>query len=411
VKIFDVSEFYSQRGGGVRSHLELKGHVSCQHGHQSIVVAPGPDDIETVVDGGSRIVHLRGPSLPYDPTYHLLWRIDKVRALCARERPDVLEIHSPYLAAAAALSVSRAHFGVRTFMWHADFIDTYLRPAIEKSTSHALADVALAPVWAMVRGIAHRCDATIVAAKWQVDKLTAHGLPRVVLAPFGVEKSIFSPRARNEEARRALTEGLAADGPSARVMLGIGRFAIEKRWDVVLDAFAFLRARGVNAVLVLFGDGPERAAMQARVTGFPSEIARSVRFLGFERDRGRLAAALASADLLLHGCSFETFGLGVAEAKSAGLPLVAPDAGGAAELVDESCGAVYPAGDANGCAAAAERLLARDPGELRLAAEEAAKLVPTVDDHFTRVFALYEDLLLARRDGAKGTSAPQWSKR
>src|SRR5678809_1462989 len=44
VKILDVTEFYSERGGGVRSHLSLKGHVLCQWGHDHLVVAPGPEN-------------------------------------------------------------------------------------------------------------------------------------------------------------------------------------------------------------------------------------------------------------------------------------------------------------------------------------------------------------------------------
>ena len=52
-----------------------------------------------------------------------------------------------------------------------------------------------------------------------------------------------------------------------------------------------------------------------------------VRFTGFEKRREALASALASADVLVHGCPFETFGLGVAEAVACGLPVVAPDEG------------------------------------------------------------------------------------
>ena len=113
MKVLNVTEFYSERGGGVRSHLTQKGHVSCQLGHEHVVVAPGPSrqrrKLRTArrshagkVAPASRYASIRigGPSLPYDPTYHLLWRVDKVRALVERERPDVLEIDSPYVAAA-----------------------------------------------------------------------------------------------------------------------------------------------------------------------------------------------------------------------------------------------------------------------------------------------------------------------
>jgi alpha-1,6-mannosyltransferase len=147
-------------------------------------------------------------------------------------------------------------------------------------------------------------------------------------------------------------------------------------------------------VLVLFGDGPERASLERAAP-------EGVRFLGFERDRRRFAKALASCDVLLHGCACETFGLGVAEAVASGVPVVVPDAGGAAEAIDASCAEVYAALDAAACAAAAEKLLARDPADLRARAAEAAARVPAAREHYDRVLATYDALFAARAAGRR----------
>jgi alpha-1,6-mannosyltransferase len=343
------------------------------------------------------VIRIGGRALPYDPTYHLLWRVDKVRAIVSRERPDVLEIDSPYVAAAGALACPRSAFGVRTFLWHADFIDTYLRVMLERrawSREHARAtDAILEPLWALVRGIGRGCDATICGARWQVDKLTLHGVPRVVHVPFGVDKAVFNPAARDEAARRALLasfDGAPTPAKETRLVVAIGRFAWEKRWDVVLDAYLRL-AEKVPARLVCFGDGPERAAMQARVAGRAD-----IRFEGFLTDRPGLARALASADLLLHSCPFETFGLGVAEAVASGCPVVVPDLGGAAELAFGDSSVRYRALDPEACAAAAIALLARDPAGVRDAALAAISKIAGVEDQFRQTLALYEDLLAKR---------------
>jgi alpha-1,6-mannosyltransferase len=324
----------------------------------------------------------------------LLWRVDKVHDVIARERPDVLEIHSPYVAAASAVTARERWFSVRTFQWHSDFIDTYLRTTLERRVGPASADVLLAPLWAMVRGIGARCDATLVAAKWQVDKLREHGVPRVVHVPFGVERADFSPDARSEARRREL---LGPGREQATLLVGVGRFAVEKRWDVAIDAFARIR-RSRDAVLVLFGDGPERARMieQARRLG----VEHDVRMPGFTTDRRALASAFASADAMLHACPFETFGLSIAEALCCGLPVVVPDAGGAGELADPSCSEVFSGNDASACAAAMERLLARDRGSLRAAAIAASRNVPTVLEQLTRTLDLYKELL--ERRGGEG---------
>ncbi len=403
MKILDVTEFYSERGGGVRSHLSQKSQAACQLGDEHIVVAPGPRDEDILLSdspsgvaesppgvnvsthrGQARLVRLAGPSLPYDPTYHLLWRVDRIRALVKKERPDVLGIHSPYVAAAAAISVPRAHFGARVFTWHSDFIDTYLRVMLERHASPRLASTALEPLWAMVRGIARACDATFVASRWQAEKLTSHGIARVVQVPFGIERGIFHQVKRSEERRRAL---LGAGRETWSLLVGVGRFAVEKRWDVVIDAFMKLRA-SKNAVLVLFGDGPERAKMEALVKGRDDVV-----FVGFERDRARLAEALASADALVHGCPYETFGLSIAEAMSCGLPVVVPDEGGAAEMVDDASGETYASLDVDDCVRAITRLLARDARALREGALDAAARLPDVREQFARTFDAYRALL------------------
>lgn len=343
-----------------------------------------------------RVIRIAGPSFPYDPNYHLLWRIDKVRSIIRRERPDVLEIDSPYAAAAACATLPRRHFGIRTLVWHADFIDTYLRVTLERRASlrGVAADRVLEPLWAMVRLLAGRCDATFVAARWVADKLRVHGVPRVTLLPFGIERSVFSPEARREETRRALLDGKEPQESTA-LLVGVGRLHPEKRWDVVLDAFAAVRKER-SARLVLFGDGPERAGIEARARA----IGGDVRVMGFVEDRATLAAALASADVLVHGSPYETFGFAIAEAMSAGLPVVVPDAGGAAEHADTASSETYPPGDRDGCARAILRLLARldaDPAGLRANAARASARFPTVREQFERTYEAYARLLGERR--------------
>lgn len=385
MRLVDITEFYSQRGGGVRTHLTQKAAACARAGHEHLVLAPGP---RGAADPG--VQYVPGPATPYDPTYHVLWRVGAARRAIRAARPDVLEIHSPYLAAHAALGLAGDDFGVRTFVWHSDFIDTYLRGGLERGLGVVLrgaapraADALVEPLWAHVRRIARACAMTVVGSRWQRDKLLAHGVERVEHHPFGIEPGRFSPQRRSEDRRRELLAG--APGP---LILAIGRLAVEKRWDVVFEAFARIAERLPGAVLVVLGDGPERHDLEARSRGRGD-----IRMVGFERDRDRLAVTLASGDLLLHGCPFETFGLGVAEALASGLPLVAPDAGGAAEQAPAGSSALFPAGDVEACAAAALRLLAEPVEALRARAAAAAREVVSVDDHFAGLFARYGELL------------------
>jgi len=323
--------------------------------------------------------------MPYDRTYHLLGRLDKIRTRVRADPPDVLEAHSPYLAMAAVVACGRPA-PVQTSFWHADHVGTYVQPALEARLGAAVAASVSAPLWRGVRALLAPFDATFVAGRAQAERLRRAGVPNVVHVPFGVDGRTFRPLetvAEWQAVRRELLGG--AVGVETTLLVGVGRFAFEKRWDVVLDAFARVRARR-EAALILFGDGPERARLERRAPP-------GVRFVGFESDRAKLAESLASADVLVHGCPRETFGLVVAEAVACGLPVVVPDAGGAAESADRSCGELYPSLDDEACAEAILRLLARDPLELRALALEAATRVPTAAGHFARVLAVYDDLL------------------
>jgi len=324
--------------------------------------------------------------MPYDPTYHFLLRIDKIRAIVAKERPDVLEIHSPYMAALGCLAARPGTFGVRTMQWHSDFIDTY-RATLERAVhvgplGQRALGLAAGGLWGWVRYLGAQSSAVLVASRTQRDKLTRHGVPGVQLLPFGIEREVFGPNHRAEDERRARLRG--QPGP---LFVGIGRFAIEKQWDVVLDAFFAHRARHPG-VLVLFGDGPERARMEQRCAGRTD-----VFFEGFIKDRATLARALASADLLVHGCAHETFGLSIAEALASGLPVVVPDQGGASELGDPRAAETYASGDAMACAAAMARMLARDPATLRNGIAAVAREIPSVRAQFEAQVELYRELL------------------
>jgi len=325
--------------------------------------------------------------MPYDRTYHLLGRLDKIRARVRAAPPDVLEAHSPYLAMAAVVACGRPA-PVQTAFWHADHVGTYVQPALEARLGAAIAARVTSPLWRGVRALLAPFDATFAAGRAQADRLRRAGVPNVVHVPFGVDGRVFrplEPRAEREGVRRELLGSEASAG--AALLVGVGRFAIEKRWDVVIEAFAKVRARR-DAVLVLIGDGPERARLERSAPP-------GVRFPGFERDRARLARAIGAADVLVHGCPYETYGLGVAEAVACAVPVVVPDAGGAAESADPTVAEAYASLDAEACAAAIEGLLTRrdrDPSELRARALAAAARVPTLESHYATVLATYASL-------------------
>ena len=143
MKVVDLTEYWSERGGGVRSYLTTKARSLAELGVEHRVFASGPRSEETTLAKGSasssRLLRFGGPALPYDSTYHLFTRVGAVRQKLFAEQPDVLEIHSPQLAALAGLAAAKQSFKVRTLVWHSDFIDTYLSWKIAARSSESAA--------------------------------------------------------------------------------------------------------------------------------------------------------------------------------------------------------------------------------------------------------------------------------
>lgn len=386
MKIVDVNEFYAERGGGVRTYVNQKLAAASALGHELVVIAPGQEDGEEERLGG-RVVWVAGPPLPLDPRYFVLYREKRVHELIAREQPDVIEGSSPWTAGWFAARYRGP--GAKALVFHQDPVAVYPHTFLDRWVSPASVDRAFTPYWAYVRRLASRFDATIVAGRWLAERLRGFGIDRAKAVPFGIERERFSPDAADPEIRRDLLErcGMPADAP---LLVAISRYHPEKRVPTLIQAFERVVSRR-KAGFVIFGDGPFRRKIERAAARVPG-----VHLTGYVDDRAFIAGALASADLFVHGSAAETYGFVVAEAMCAGTPVVVPDRGGAFDLARPEYSEVYEPGNAAECAAAIERLLARDRSELRRSALEAAERdVRNVRQHFEALFECYSGL--ARR--------------
>ena len=321
----------------------------------------------------SRLVRIAGPDLPYDGTYHLLGRLDKIRRRVRAERADVLESHSSYLGAAAVVACGRAPPGEDGF-WHADHVGTYVDPRAAGGRAGGCARV---PRVALLAPF----DATFVAGEAQARKLRRCGGPqRRARRPSGSTSEVFRPAARNRRRRRRLT-GDADGARCSWASVGLrSRSAGTSCWT---------RSRGCSratapATLVLFGDGPERERLERRAP--PACASR-----GSRPTVGSLAAALASADALVHGCPCETFGLGVSRGRRLRPARGRPGRRGRGGQRGPRVRRALPALDALACAAA-RAPLSRDRLELR-ALSWTRSSGPDRRPHFARVPAVYEELV------------------
>jgi L-malate glycosyltransferase len=193
------------------------------------------------------------------------------------------------------------------------------------------------------------------------EELLASGVPaeRIFALPNGVDLGVHRPATAQERARRREQLGLA---PEHFVGVFVGRLHPVKDVDTLLEATARVR----ELELVVVGDGPERARLEAmaRRLGIESRV----RFHGLS---SRVVDVLSASDAFLLSSHGEGMSNALLEAMACGLPcLVSRSVGGARELLGEGRGVLVADGDVTAWAEAIHRLV--DEPALRAALGGAA---------------------------------------
>lgn len=129
------------------------------------------------------------------------------------------------------------------------------------------------------------------------------------------------------EQRHASRRALGLDDRTP-VAVCVARFHPIKGVDVLVEAWATLVEDRPEAVLLLAGDGPMRAALEARASEL--RLHERVRFLGYQED---VRSVLWAADLAIVPSRSEGLSIAALEAMATGLPVVASRVGGLPEIV------------------------------------------------------------------------------
>ncbi|WP_130176023.1 glycosyltransferase family 1 protein [Cryobacterium sp. SO1] len=235
----------------------------------------------------------------------------RVLGLLSDFQPDVLHAASPFLLGAQGIASARRLGVPSVAVFQTDVAGYASRNHLGQASKLA---------WRFVKWVHDGADLTLVPSTASMRDLRRIGVQRLDRWTRGVDLDGYHPNNRRDPEVAALRRRLA---PNGEVVVGyVGRIAPEKQ----VERFRALRGlAGISIALV--GDGPSTPLVTRALAGLP------VTWLG-RLAGAELAAAYASFDLFLHAGTEETFGQTLQEAHAAGLPVVAPRAGGPIDLVE-----------------------------------------------------------------------------
>lgn len=318
MRIAYVSETWLPCTDGIVTRLRATIGQLVEEGHQVLIVCPRyPDQGRDDDRADPRVTVRRVPGIGFRFIYGgQRWGlpVPAVRRHLRQFRPDVVHVVNPMLLGIAGVAATRSLRIPLAASYHtnvAAYADFYrlgvLRPVI----------------WETIRLLHNRAGVNLVTSAASERDLAAHGVQRVRPWPRGVDLALFHPRTE--------AGGRRTDQP---VALYVGRIAAEKG----LHQLAPIGAPHSGFRLVMVGDGPHRAQLQAL-------LGPQTRFTGTLHGLD-LADAYRDADVFVFPSRTDTLGLVVLEALASGLPVVAVDSPATRDLLcDCPAARLVPADD------------------------------------------------------------------
>ncbi|MGC4250701.1 MAG: glycosyltransferase family 4 protein [Sphingobium sp.] len=219
----------------------------------------------------------------------LFRRIVRLRSLLRQEQPDAV---LGFLTKINALTLAAA-------------MGTKLKVAVSERNNPA--QQRAHPLWnLLMKVLFRRADAIIVQTRRVAEHVPPSARGRVRVIPNPIEAPVGRPAPYD------------ADGPLQCV--AVGRLTEQKGFDLLIDAFARVAPGNPRWSLSIWGEGPERAALDERIAA--SDMTGRILLRGVSATQGAWAEG-ASAFVL--SSRYEGFPNALGEAMACGLPVIAFD--------------------------------------------------------------------------------------
>jgi 1,2-diacylglycerol 3-alpha-glucosyltransferase len=312
---------YLPHVGGVARSVQFFTEDLIGMGHRILVVAPSfPKDTEIAGDLPEVI---RVPALQHFNGSDFSVRIPLpfyINQQIEKFVPDVVHSHHPFLLGDAAIRVARKWKLPLVFTHHTLYEQyTHYIPLELDALKEFV--VRLATLYANL------CSRVVAPSRSIALLLRERGVRRPIeVIPTGVDISFFAA-GNGKKFRRD------SDLPESALVIGhIGRLAPEKNLTYLAEAVAIFMERAPEAHFLVVGDGP--AQSEIKQTFADRHLVDRLHLAG-EAAGSRLRDAYSAMDLFVFSSKSETQGMVLVEAMAAGKPVIALDASGSREVIQD----------------------------------------------------------------------------
>jgi len=322
MKIAIVTETFLPKIDGIVTMVTQTVETLTAAGDEVMVFAPagGPDQL-----CGAPIVGVPSVPFPFYPELRIAAPRRSMRRQLQDFGPDVLHLFEPSL-----LGIGGIYYGkvlnipiVLSYHTNLPVYLRYYRLGFLQNTT-----------WKLMRARHQRADLNLCTSLPMMEQLQGQGIDRLALWERAVDARRFHASKSSREMRNTLSGG----EPHKPLLLYVGRLSAEKEVAALREVVSAMP----DVRLAIVGDGPSRRELEKHFEGTPTS------FAGYLRGEP-LAAAYASSDLFVLPSKTETLGLVLMEAMASGCPVVACNAGGVPDAVENGLtGFLFEPGDPRG---------------------------------------------------------------
>jgi 1,2-diacylglycerol 3-alpha-glucosyltransferase len=382
LRIAFFTDTYLPTRDGVVTSIQLLRSELEGLGHKVFIFAPAPSDDKDREPGvryfrsvGFRRYH--GYRVPIFPT-NKCELLDELKV-------DVVHNHGLAFMALRSMLAGRSLRKPVVTTWH-----TNVTEAVTYYNFTGFPDAFLVRLmWIYLRSLLRRSE--VVIAPTEVIKTDLLGyvpsIRRIEVVPTGVDLSRFHPDLDPNHIRDKY--GLQGK----KVILHLGRIAMEKELSRVIRGFAKLAMKDPDLRLLIAGEGPAKEYHMNEVAALG--ISDKVTFTGFIPD-DELPLVYAACDVFTIASKFETQGLVVLEAMACGKPVVGVNYRAVAEIIQDGVnGFLFEDDEESWCKAMEKGLNA--PPEVKSRARSRAEQY-SQREGAKRMVSIYQDAMISKQE-------------
>ncbi len=322
---------YLPHVGGVARSVNIFAEDLRKMGHEVLIIAPVYPACEEHDKGKDHV--LRVPAIQHFSGGDFSIRIPVpfyIDKKISEFNPDIIHSHHPYLLGDTALRSAKRRMLPLVFTHHTLY---------EQYTHYVTKDSENMKRFAEILSTryANMCDTVVAPSKSIENLIRQRGVQtKIIEIPTGVDIDFFAD-GDGQAFRKAV--GI----PESAFVIGhLGRLAPEKNLDFLASAVSQSMKDLTETFFLVSGDGPSKSDIEDIFE--QRGLGRRLILTGNVTGK-RLADAYHAMDLFVFASHSETQGMVLTEAMAAGIPVIALDAPGAREVVENEKNGLLLAGD------------------------------------------------------------------